>query len=113
MEKVDTNNEEAVHFAEMDEEYEKLRAQAAEAEAKYFAHKNVVDDATKSMKEAKSEMVALAAKGIEFPQSIVDHRKRAGAYDMKALQRDLKLNDQDLQKWRKPEVDMVYIVLKK
>lgn len=113
MNKVDTDNEEAVRFAEMDVEYEKARAEAIEAETMYFAQKAIVDTATKAMKEAKAAMVTLDAKGIEFMECEIDHRKRAGAYDMKALQRDLKLNDDDLNKWRKPEVDMVYIVKKK
>lgn len=107
------DEQEKQYHEDMDMQYAELQGEAISAETMYWAQKAVMDEAKKAMDAAKADMIALDAKGIEFLESKVDHRTRKGAFDMKKLQRELDLDDDQLNYYRKTAVKMVYIERKK
>ncbi len=99
---METNDDERV--LEMEAEYEFLTMEATKAEEEYLAARQIVDDAKDSIDLLRSEILSLAAKGIEFKRLTVTHTKRKGNVDMKKLQRKFNIMDSEIDECRKAKI---------
>ena len=99
--------QEESYFTAKEEEYEYGKSQLLELEATYIAAKGKEKEAKASMDQAKHALEILYSQGYEPHRLTVSRTTRKGNVDMKELQRDLNLMDDDINKYRKKDIEYV------